>query len=190
MNLLTGGDGPEGLRPEGEAFLAGMLQQLPALTAIGAPAALSYSRLVPSHWAGVYACWGNENREGRCESRGWDGRSATRSAHVEWKTPDGAANPYLALGALLAAGLDGVERRLQLPPPVSAIQPRSRGRERPPRLPVSLAAAAERLAESEVVRRAMGEYLHDRVVAVRRAEAEAASGLDEAALADKYRWRF
>ena len=50
--------------------------------------------------------------------------------------------------------------------------------------------SAERLAESDVLRSAMGEYLHDRVVAVRRAEAEVSAGIDEEALAAKYRWRF
>ena len=62
--------------------------------------------------------------------------------------------------------------------------------ERPQRLPESLAEAAERLAESEVLRQAMGEYLHDRLVAARRAETEAVAGLDEEALVAKYRWRF
>ena len=61
-NQFAGGGGQEGLRPEGEAFLAGVLEHLPALTAIGAPSGVSYYRLEPSRWAGVYACWGNENR--------------------------------------------------------------------------------------------------------------------------------
>ncbi len=103
---------------------------------------------------------------------------------------DGAANPYLALGGLIAAGVDGVDRRLTLPPAVSADPAVLPEAERPPRLPKSLAESAERLAESDVLRSAMGEYLHDRVVAVRRAEAEVSAGIDEEALAAKYRWRF
>ena len=55
---------------------------------------------------------------------------------------------------------------------------------------LSLAQAAEYLAESDALRRAMGEYFHDRLVAVRRAETEAVAGLDEEALVAKYRWRF
>ena len=103
---------------------------------------------------------------------------------------DGAANPYLALGGLIAAGVDGVERRLTLPPAVSADPASLPALERPPRLPKSLAESAECLAESHVLRSAMGEYLHERVVAVRRAEAERSAGIDEEALAAKYRWRF
>src|SRR4029453_4954493 len=62
-NLMAGGKGPFGLRADGEAFGAGILNRLPALLALGAPSVASYLRMVPSHWAGVYACWGLENRE-------------------------------------------------------------------------------------------------------------------------------
>jgi glutamine synthetase len=189
-NLLAGGDGPEGLHPEGASFLAGVLAHLPALLAIGAPTALSYHRLQPSHWAGAFACWGNENREAALRLEGAAGPHAQRGANVEWKSVDGAANPYLALGALLAAGLDGVERGLRLPPPVRADPLDLPEAERPPRLPSSLAESTEALAACTVLREALGGYLHDRVVAVRRAEVEASSGLDEAALVEKHRWRY
>ena len=62
-NLLAGGPGRHGLTGDGEAFAAGILASLPALTAVGAPSVASYLRLVPSHWAGAYQCWGRENRE-------------------------------------------------------------------------------------------------------------------------------
>ena len=189
-NQLTGGDGPEGVRPAGAAFLAGVLEHLPALTAIGAPSPLSYSRLVPSHWAGAYACWGNENREAALRMEGAGGPTAAATAHVEWKSVDGAANPYLAAGALIAAGLDGMARDATLPSAVNADPAELPEHERPARLPESLADAAEALAADEALREAMGAYLHDRVVAVRRAEAEAARGADEAELVERYRWRF
>ena len=62
-NLLAGGDGPYGMTEEGESFLAGVLEALPALAAVGAPSVASHLRLVPSHWAGAFRCWGRENRE-------------------------------------------------------------------------------------------------------------------------------
>ena len=62
-NLFAGGPGPYGLTPEGEAVAAGILELLPALLAIGSPSPASYLRLVPSHWAGAFACWGHETRE-------------------------------------------------------------------------------------------------------------------------------
>jgi glutamine synthetase len=189
-NQLAGGAGPEGLRPAGAAFVAGVLEELPALTAIGAPSALSYARLVPGHWAGAYVCWGNENREAALRLQGAGGPGAGRSANVEWKSVDGVANPYLALGSLIAAGLDGIRRRAELPPPVHDDPAEMAESARPARLPESLEEAADALAASDMLREAMGEYLHSRVVAVRRAEAERAEGLDEATLVSRYRWRF
>jgi glutamine synthetase len=193
-NQLAGGDGPEGLRPAGESFLAGVLSELEALTALGAPCPVSYERLRPSHWAGVYACWGNENREAALRLEGVGGATAASSANVEWKSVDGAANPYLVLGGIVAAGLDGLERGLRLPPPVSADPAELTEEERRAgsitRLPETLAAAAEALAASTLLREAMGAYLHDRVVAVRRAEASSAAGLSEETLVERYRWRY
>jgi glutamine synthetase len=189
-NQLAGGTGPEGLRPTGAAFLAGVLEHLPALTAIGAPSVLSYERLVPERWAGAYVCWGNENREASLRLQGTGGLGAGRSANFEWKSVDGVANPYLAMGALAAAGLDGVRRRLEVPPPVHDDPAAMPEPSRPARLPETLEAAADALAASDVLREAMGEYLHSRVVAVRRAEAESAAGLDEETLVSRNRWRF
>jgi glutamine synthetase len=193
-NQLAGGTGPERLRPKGESFLAGVLEQLPALTAIGAPLALSYARLQPARWAGAYACWGNENREAALRLEGALGPSAPRSANVEWKSVDGAANPYLALGSLIAAGLDGLERDLRLPPPVVAdpvdLTKKQRQAGGIRRLPETLEAATEAFAGSHVLRDALGPYLHDRIVAVRRAEVAAAVGLDEETLVARNRWRY
>jgi len=193
-NQLAGGAGPEGLRPPGERFLAGMLEHLPGLTALGAPTALSYERLQPSRWAGVFACWGNENREAALRLEGAGGPAAATGANVEWKSVDGAANPYLVAGALVAAGLDGLHRGLDLPAPVSAdpveLAQSDLAAAGVLRLPETLAVAADALAGSRLAREAMGSYLHDRVVAVRRAEAEQAAGLDEETLVATYRWRY
>src|SRR5207249_1052653 len=62
-NLLAGGNGPYGLTKRRESVLAGLLDRLPALTAIGAPSPASYLRLEPQRWAGPWQCWGLENRE-------------------------------------------------------------------------------------------------------------------------------
>ncbi|MDA8320990.1 MAG: glutamine synthetase family protein, partial [Actinomycetota bacterium] len=114
-NLLTGGDGRYGLTKEGEAFAAGVHDLLPALTAIGSPSVASYLRLVPSHWAGVYQCWGRENREAAL--RLVTGSSGERDirANLEVKCFDLAANPYLVVGSVLAAGLSGIAAGATLP---------------------------------------------------------------------------
>ncbi len=107
-NLLAGGPGPHGLTGEGEAFAAGVLAALPALTGVGAPSVASYLRLVPSRWAGVFQCWGRENREAALRLvTGSAGEQDTR-ANLEVKCFDLAANPYLVVGSLIAAGLAGI----------------------------------------------------------------------------------
>ncbi len=186
QNLFTGGPGRHGLGREGEAFLAGVLAELPALLAIGAPSLASYLRLVPSHWAGAYRCWGPENREAALRLvPGLPGRPETANAEV--KCFDGAANPYLAVGAVIAAGLAGIDTGAALPEEV-----RGDPSDRPgtPRLPESLPEALAAFEASEVLREALGEVAHDTFAAVRRAEAELLAGLDPEALIAATRWRY
>ena len=175
---------------KGESAIAGILQGLPEAQGVLCGSIVSGLRLHPGNWAGAYVCWGNENREAALRVEGALGPSAPRSAHFEWKTVDGAANPYLALGALIAAGLDGVDRGLELPAPISEDPAEMPASTRPARLPEALTQAAEELAACGALRAALGAYLHDRVVAVRLAEAETAQGLDEAALVEMYRWKW
>ena len=118
-NLYAGGDGPYGMTDAGQAFMAGVLAELPALVAIGSPSVPSYLRLIPQHWAGAFACWGRENREAAVRFvTGMIGSRET-AANTEIKCFDSSANPYLLAGAVIAAGLAGVERNLRLPEEVT-----------------------------------------------------------------------
>ncbi|MFI0776687.1 glutamine synthetase [Streptomyces sp. NPDC021212] len=166
-DLCRDGDGPHGMTATSEAFLAGVLRALPALLAVGAPSPASYLRLEPSRWAGAYQCWGLENREAalRFITGAPDDPGA---ANAEIKCFDPAANPYLVTGAVIAAGLAGLDAGLTLPPPVAG-DPARTGRER--RLPTSLPAALEHFEDSAVLREAMGDPLFESIAAVRRAEA-------------------
>ncbi|MDI5973176.1 glutamine synthetase family protein [Streptomyces sp. SL13] len=171
--LLRGGAGPHGLTPDGEAFLAGVLDALPALLAVGAPSPASYLRLGPSRWAGAYQCWGLENREAALRLvSGPPGEPG--GAHAEVKCCDAAANPYLLAGAVLAAGLAGLEAAARLPAPVRGDPAVSAPGT--PRLPRTLTEAADHLAAHDVLRAAFGPVLHDAVLAVRRAEEETLAG--------------
>ena len=118
-NVFDGGDGPEGMTREAESFAAGILASLPALVGVSCPSVVSYLRLQPHRWSGPWACWGLENREAGL--RFVTGMTGDRpaEANLEVKPVDGSANPYLALGAIVAAGLDGLERDLRLPEPVT-----------------------------------------------------------------------
>jgi glutamine synthetase len=194
LNQLTGGAEPGGVRPTGAAFVAGVLDELPALTAIGCPSPLSYARLQPSHWAGAYACWGHENREAALRLAAAEGPRAPHSANLEWKAVDGAANPYLAAAGLLGAGLSGIERQLVPPPPFeadpAALSETEREERAIRRLPLTLADSTEALLVSATLRDAYGPYLHNRIVAVRRAEVAAAEGADESKLVELYCLRY
>ncbi|MDQ3096148.1 MAG: glutamine synthetase, partial [Actinomycetota bacterium] len=94
-NLFAGGEGRLGLTDTAESFIAGVLARLPALLALGAPSPVSYLRLVPSHWAGVYACWGLENREAAMRLVTGSTGNEARAANIEIKCFDLLANPYL-----------------------------------------------------------------------------------------------
>ena len=108
---MTGGPGPHGLSDETQAFVAGVLEDLPGLLAVGAPSLASYLRLIPQRWSAPYRCSGRENRE-----PGVRLAAASTDASVEVRCLDPSANRYLLDGAVLALGLAGIERRLRPSP--------------------------------------------------------------------------
>lgn len=193
-NLFAGGDGQAGLTADGESFLAGVLAELPALVALACATTPSYERLKPQNWSGAYRCWGQENREAAL--RFIPGMVGTRaqSANTEFKVVDGSGHPYLVVGAVIAAGLHGLEERSRLPQPIAVdphtMTPAERAAGGISQLPSSLGEAAQALAGSAVLRSAMGDVLFDAMVAVRRAEADADADrpLDE--LIAEQLWRF
>jgi len=176
QNLMAGGEGPCGLTPIGETFAAGILKRLPALLALGAPSAASYLRLVPSHWAGVYGCWGLENREAALRMITGSAGSSDWAANLEVKCVDLTANPYLLLAGLLAAGMDGIAAEAQLPHPVdvdpAVLAPEERHLLGIQRLPISLRESTDAFAADPVLRRAFGSALVESVLAVRESEIE------------------
>lgn len=170
-SLMTGGTGPYRLSTEAQAFIAGVLDGLPALLAIGAPSAASYLRLIPQRWAAPYQCWGRENREAGVRLA-----ASGEQANAEVKCLDAAANPYLLVGAVLALGLDGIERGLELPPEVT-VDPATLPEEEleaagAARLPSTLGEALERFRGCEPLADAMGSALFETIIAVRETEIE------------------
>jgi glutamine synthetase len=139
---------------------------------------------VPSHWAGAFACWGVETREAALRFvPGTAGRPG--AANLEVKCFDLAANPYLLLGALVAAALDGLAAGKSLPEPITGDPANLPG---VPRLPTSLDDATDAFAGTPMLREAMGDALFDAVVAVRRAEAERLRDQDPAGAVAALRW--
>ena len=117
-NLLSGGDGPEGMTPEGEAFVAGILRDLQGVVAVTAPSVPSLIRLRPGYFASAYAFWGADNREASLRFVPGAEAIGAQNANIELKASDASGNPYLGLTAMLACGLGGIEDGLELPEPI------------------------------------------------------------------------
>jgi glutamine synthetase len=175
-NLMAGGPGLCGLTEEGAAFAGGILTRLPALLAIGAPGVASYLRLVPSYWAGAYACWGPENREAALRMVTGSVGSSETAANIEVKCFDLQANPYLLLAGLVAAGSTGLTDGAELPDPVvvdpAVLSADERTRLGVSRLPESLQDSVGSFLADDVLTEAFGAALVESIVAVRRSEIE------------------
>jgi len=191
-NLFAGGEGRFGVTDTAESFSAGVLARLPALLALGAPSPVSYLRLVPSHWAGVYACWGLENREAAMRLVTGSAGNEARSANIEIKCFDLLANPYLVLSGLLAAGVAGIADEARLPEPVD-VDPAALGDEvlaerGIARLPTSLRAALDAFRSDDVLISAFGPALVASIAAIRESELELFDGASDDELAAATRW--
>jgi glutamine synthetase len=162
------------LSPLGRHFLAGVMAHSAALTALAAPTLNSYRRLrvceslSGTSWAPAYVAQGPNNRT-----------TALRTLHgrFEWRVPDSAANPYLVTAALIAAGLDGVDRKLEPPAectddlfdlPLAEVRARGIAL-----LPQSLGEALDALEADELLRTALGDTLSGEFLKLKREEVEA-----------------
>lgn len=184
-NVFYDGAAPDGLSTIGRRFMAGVLDHLPALVALTCPSVNSYQRLQPRSWSSAYAIWGHDNREAavRVASPFWS--DVEGSTNLELKAADSSCNPYIALGGLLAAGLDGITRELDPGEPTESDPASLSDAERVERgirrLPGTLDDALDNLAADALLIDALGELLGDSYLAVRRSEARAYAAMDEEA---------
>jgi glutamine synthetase len=182
-NLLYDPAAPGGLSAAGRHFIAGVTSHLPALVALTAPSCNSYRRLQPSAWASATTAWGFDNKEAALRVCSPFYQREEGSYNIEFKAADASANPYLALGALIACGLDGIERSLEPAEPAEHDPARmtadelARGGVRP--LPASMAAALDELSADKYLLDGMGDLLARCYLTVRRSEATAFAAGDE-----------
>jgi glutamine synthetase len=144
-------------------FIAGQLTHACALAAIVAPTVNSYKRLVPGYEAPVYIGWAQINRSALIRIPRWT-QGREKSTRAELRFPDPSANPYLAFTAMLAAGLDGIERDLACPKPLNSINiyhltPEERKQMGVSELPGSLPEALRQFNQDEVLREALGSAI-------------------------------
>ena len=163
-----------GLSAVGYHFIAGVLAHLPGLVALTCGSVNSYRRLAPQMWSGAFACYGPDNREAAlriCSPIGSRG-----SVNLELKPVDSTGNPYLALGAFIYAGLDGIRRSLSPGEPVlvdpAVLDDSERQRLAVVRLPSSLRAALDALAADSFLMSALGPLRSTAYLAVKHSEVE------------------
>jgi len=147
------------ISPNGLSFIAGIIEHSRALCAITNPLVNSFKRLVPGYEAPTHVAWSMRNRSPMIripDRRGLGTR-------MELRMPDPSCNPYLAFACVLAAGLDGIERKLEPPPPVNkniyTMSARERSRNKVGTLPGNLSEAVIALEKDQLVQEALGEHI-------------------------------
>ncbi len=160
-----------GLSDTAYQFLGGILEHAPALTAICNPTVNSYKRLVPGYEAPIYVAWSDVNRSALVRKPAARGPAASR---IELRSPDPSCNPYLALAAMLHAGLDGIERGLEAPDPVreniyefTEADREARGIET---LPTTLGQSIAALEADDVILDALGPHISEKFVEAKTQE--------------------
>ncbi|MGH3902063.1 MAG: glutamine synthetase [Pseudonocardiaceae bacterium] len=194
-NLLAGSEGAvERPGPDGAGWLGGLLRDLPALAAITAPSVPSLSRLRPGYFAGAYRFWGVENREAPLRYIPGSKLLGADHANVELKVSDASANPYLALAAVIAAGVAGLRDGADPGEPIQNDPGRWSEPERAARglarLPATPAEQGVALTGSQRLTAVLGEPLLGAFLAVRQSDAAWAAdrSLDDVVAA--HRWRY
>jgi glutamine synthetase len=178
----------------GYHFMAGVLEHLPALLALTCPSYNSYRRLQPHYWSSAYTVWGPDNREGAIRLPSTLQSDRAGSTNAELKASDSSSNPYLSLGGVLAAGLDGVRRKLS-PGEPTLVDPGDYSDEERRRLgirrfPSSLKESVEALENDRVLMDALGPLLAKAYTAVKRLEWQSFSQADEAFEIKHHFWVF
>ncbi len=172
-NVFVDPDHEYGLSETARYFLAGQLCHARAMCAILAPLVNSYKRLSVSFEAPKYITWAHVNRAGAALIRIphiAPGKEA--NTRLELRCPDPSCNPYLAMAVMLAAGLDGIRQKMPLPDAVeeTVLRPDRARMRTVEALPASLSEALDALAADDVIQSALGEFIGDRYVAVKRQE--------------------
>ena len=175
-NLFFDADDQFNLSKLAYGFIAGQLDHARALSAIVAPTVNSYKRLVPGYEAPVYIGWAQINRSALIRTPLYaPGRE--KSIRAELRCPDPSANPYLALAAMLAAALDGIDQDMDAPDPLNEINVYHLTRDEREEqdiaeLPGSLAEALQVLDNDEVLKDALGSVIYESFQRAKWAEVE------------------
>ena len=184
---------PACLSELGGRFAAGILHHAGALTALTAPSPVSAARLRPHRWSAGAVCLAERNREALLRipplvSLG--GGDPARQLHLEYRGADAAANPHIALGAIVRAGIEGLNAKLDTPPILdrdpAQLDPGEAERYGVDALPASLEESLQALAKDDTARSWMTPLLYDGYVSLKRAELAAVADMDLAQRCRRY----
>lgn len=160
------------LSDEAYYFMGGILHHLKALIAITAASVNSYKRLIPHNWASAYKCWGPENREAAVRIPLPFHGAEKQTTRFEMKFVDATAQPYLAIGSIIAAGMDGIEKKMDPGDPCETdpyfLSYKERTKKGWERYPETLLDAIRELDKSSFFRKMWGDLLIDEYVKLKK----------------------
>jgi glutamine synthetase len=173
-NAFADGESKYGLSDLARHYMAGILAHARGMSAVLAPLVNSYKRLVPGYEAPTYLTWGRTNRSALIRVPKVSPGRSIEATRIEVRCPDPSSNTYLAFAAMLAAGLDGVEKKMELADPVEEslyeMTPERIREKGILELPGTLGEAIDELEKDEGIREALGEHVFSRFVEAKRQE--------------------
>ncbi|TYQ14696.1 UNVERIFIED_CONTAM: glutamine synthetase [Acetivibrio alkalicellulosi] len=177
LSLLKGGknafydkNNPLELSEDAYCFMGGLIEHIKAITSITNPLVNSYKRLVPGYEAPVYIAWSSGNRSPLIRIP----KSRGESTRIELRCPDSACNPYLALAAIITAGLDGIEKKTMPPNPTNKnifdMSEAERFKEGIESLPENLIEAIRQTQISELAKKTLGSHVFEKYIMAKKIE--------------------
>lgn len=169
-NIFADEKGANGLSRDAYAFLGGVMEHMRGMTAIMNPIVNSYKRLVPGFEAPTYIAWSATNRSALIRIPA----AAGDAVRMELRSPDPTANPYLALAAVLRAGLDGIKRQTPVPESVDCnifhMSEQERSARKIEELPGTLAEAISCIEKDGFMRETLGDHVFEKYIALKKEE--------------------
>ncbi|MBW1721561.1 MAG: glutamine synthetase [Deltaproteobacteria bacterium] len=166
-------DDPHNLSETAKCYIAGLMRHAPEITVLTNQWVNSYKRLVPGYEAPVYVSWARRNRSAMIRVPMYK-PGKEKATRIEFRSPDPACNPYLAFAAMLAAGLEGIEKKYELPDPVEEdifeMNPTERKAYGIVDLPGNLYSAILEAENSELVRKTLGEHIFNKFIENKKIE--------------------
>lgn len=169
-NAFCNGSDRNNLSEEAYNFIGGLVKHISSITALTNPTVNSYKRLIPGYEAPVYVAWSAQNRSPLIRVPACRGNST----RLELRNPDPTCNPYLALAGILAAGLDGIENKLEAPEPVNKniyeMSINERKRQKIVSLPADLNEAIKNMEKSALVKEVLGDHIFNKFITAKNEE--------------------